>query len=190
MLSPANIVRILLHAQDNSGGGQDEGQMGDGPTRPQHPIRYLVRAQRSLQLVLKQLIDRYLNVYYRRTHRLDAPLITAIRMIAEPPPESLESELQGWVKASGDLHSGVWPSQKEARIWYKLQDRDTSGRRQEASTDFDDVITELDILYGDDEPFFGFERIDGGQVLKAEAGKWESVDITYRRGNPCTLIWR
>jgi len=56
--------------------------------------------------------------------------------------------------------------------------------RQEVLTDFDDIITELDVLYGDDEPFFGFRRIEGGKILEAKEGKWESVDITYRKGNP------
>jgi hypothetical protein len=106
--------------------------------------------------------------------------------VDEPPPETLVSDLEGWTKAPGDLHSGVWPTQNEQRIWYKLQDNpSTPGqKRQELLTDFEHVITELDVMYGDDEPFFGFTRIEGGKVLDAKEGKWESVDITYRRGNP------
>ena len=129
---------------------------------------------------------RYLNVYYRRTHRLDAPLITSIRVVDEPPPDTLQSDLKGWTKAFGDLHSGVWPTQDEQRLWYKLQDEKIrKGRkRQEVTTDFEDVITELDVVYGDDEPFFGFKRVEGGKVLDASEGRWESVDIAYRRGNP------
>jgi hypothetical protein len=87
--------------------------------------------------------------------------------VDEPPPETLVSDLEGWTKAPGDLHSGVWPTQNEQRIWYKLQDNpSTPGqKRQELLTDFEHVITELDVMY-------------------AKEGKWESVDITYRRGNP------
>lgn len=49
---------------------------------------------------------------------------------------------------------------------------------------YGDFINEIDVLYGDDDPFFGFERVQGGPVLKEEKGKWETVDITVRRGNP------
>lgn len=45
------------------------------------------------------------------------------------------------------------------------------------------IITELDIVYGDDEPFFGFERVQGGRVLEAKEKKWESVDLAFRRGS-------
>jgi hypothetical protein len=47
-----------------------------------------------------------------------------------------------------------------------------------------DVASEVDVVYGDDDPFYGFQRVDGGKVLEAKEGKWESVDIAYRRGNP------
>lgn len=124
----------------------------------------------------------YLNIYYRRTRRLDTPLITDIRVVPDPAPDTLN--LDGWVKASGDLHSGVWPSQDPARIWYKLQDGNSMRALQSFSSQVDEVITELDVVYGDDEPFYGFQRIQGGKVLEAKEGKWESVDIAYRRGNP------
>lgn len=74
---------------------------------------------------------------------------------------------------------------KEARLWYKVRDQTwRAERRQGIVDDLADVITEIDILYGDDEPFYGFQRIQGGNVLDAKDGKWESVDITYKRGNP------
>lgn len=49
------------------------------------------------------------------------------------------------------------------------------------------IITELDVLYGDQRPFFGFERVKNGPVLKKEAQKHESVDLVFRRGNPRKL---
>lgn len=104
-------------------------------------------------------------------------------MVAEPASDALD--LEGWIKAEGDLHSGVWPSQDSARLWYKLQDSAShSKKRQDLSLATDELITELDVIYGDDEPFYGFQRVQGGKVLEAKEGKWESVDITYRRGNP------
>ncbi|OCF33844.1 hypothetical protein I316_04556 [Kwoniella heveanensis BCC8398] len=136
----------------------------------------------------------YLNVYYRRTRRLDADLITDLRIVTEPPNDEQSAELKegGWIKSDGDVHNGVWPTQPEKRIWYKT-------RRQEAWRDdwklrerdwgsdgqtYEDFITEIDILYGDDDPFFGFERIKGGKLTPAKEGKWESVDVVFRRGNP------
>jgi hypothetical protein len=53
------------------------------------------------------LLSRYLNVYYRRTRRLDVPLITALRVAPEPLPDTLKTELEGWTKAAGDLQSGL-----------------------------------------------------------------------------------
>lgn len=47
----------------------------------------------------------------------------------------------------------------------------------------EEIITELDVVFGDDEPFFGFERVQGGKVLESLEGKWDSVDLAFRRGN-------
>lgn len=124
----------------------------------------------------------YLNIYYRRTRRLDVPLITDLRVVAEPVPDTLVSDLEGWTKAKGDLHDGIWPKQPVSRLWYKLSDQ---RKRQEMEAE--EIITELDIVYGDAEPFFGFQRVQGGKVLDEKAGKWESVDLAYRRGNPGKL---
>lgn len=124
-------------------------------------------------------------MYYRRTRRLDVPLITAIRLLPEPPPETLSAELEGWVKSDGNLHSGVWPSQEELRIWYKTRDQDwvrREKRQEEVSYEYGEVITEVDVVYGDDQPFFGFERVQGGKVTEGKEGRWESVDLAFRRG--------
>jgi hypothetical protein len=123
---------------------------------------------------------RYLNVYYRRTRRLDVPLITNLRIAPHPLPDTLKSDLDGWTLATGDLHSGVWPSQAETRLYYKTKDQ-AGGSKRQAVLD-QDIITEIDIVYGDDEPFYGFERIQGGRVLEAVDKSWESVDIAFRRG--------
>lgn len=81
------------------------------------------------------------------------------------------------------------------RLWYKLQDQDFRSKRtdledkQSMSYDIGQIITELDIVYGDNEPFYGFQRVEGGKVLEAKEGKWESVDIAFRRGNPGELVY-
>jgi hypothetical protein len=52
--------------------------------------------------------------------------------------------------------------------------------------DASEIITELDILYGDARPFFGFERVKNGPILSTDPQKHESVDLVFRRGNPRT----
>lgn len=133
-------------------------------------------------------------MYYRRTRRFDVPLISALRVVPEPPPEELNTELEGWIKADGNLHSGIWPSQSELRLWYKLREQDwdwwkrDQKRQEEISFDYGETITELDVVYGDDEPFFGFERVEGGVVTEAKEDRWQSVDIAFRRGNPSKQV--
>ena len=128
----------------------------------------------------------YLNIYYRRTRRLDVPLITDLRVVPEPVPQTLESDLEGWTQAKGDLHDGIWPTQPVMRLWYKVADQSTLWKKRQGMTGDDQIITELDIVYGDAEPFFGFQRVQGGKVLDEKPGKWESVDLAYRKGNPGT----
>ena len=84
--------------------------------------------------------------------------------------------------AKGDLHDGIWPKQPVSRLWYKLSDQ-----RKRQGIEAEGIITELDVVYGDAEPFFGFQRVQGGKILDEKAGKWESVDLAYRRGNPGEL---
>jgi hypothetical protein len=45
----------------------------------------------------------------------------------------------------------------------------------------EDVITELDVLYGEDTPWYGFERLDPPTTPEQE-GRVEAVSLTYRRG--------
>ncbi|WWC86702.1 uncharacterized protein L201_001579 [Kwoniella dendrophila CBS 6074] len=180
----------------------------------------------------------YLNVYYRRSRRLDVDLITDIQVVAEPPESEKLIELtnEGWIKAQGNLHSGVWPNQDEERLWYKTKSQNwddiwkrrnyrkkqneveeeeetqitdsntnenidvlpedsgetSTGGVEEIqngeSNDIEDInasyITEIDIIYGDSQPFFGFERIKGKPITISKKGRWESVGIAVRKGNP------
>jgi hypothetical protein len=129
-------------------------------------------------------LARYLYVYYRRTRRLDVPLISDIRVVPEPPPDNMTDLLKGWTKAEGDLHSGVWPSQSEMRIWYRTEDQDWTFRKrqEEVSYDYVKFITEMDVVYGDDEPFYGFQKVEGGPIIQSKEGRWESVNLSYRKG--------
>lgn len=44
------------------------------------------------------------------------------------------------------------------------------------------IITELDVTYGDDRPWYGFERLERPIATKDEGKKLESVWLTVRRG--------
>ncbi len=92
-------------------------------------------------------------------------------------------------------------------MWYKTKKPEMIGwkkprRRIKRSEDWDDweeaeelgssgavakeeeVITELDVLYGEGQPWFGFERVLNGPVVSTNGKRWESVDVVVRRGNP------
>lgn len=54
-----------------------------------------------------------------------------------------------------------------------------------STTESDEIITEIDVLYGDGPPMYGFERVKGGPMLAGGKGKkWDSVDLVVRKGNP------
>lgn len=162
-------------------------------------------------------------MYYRRTRRLDVPLITDIILLQDgdsPPPEI---PLHQYTQAKGNFREGVWPSQKGMRMWYKLrkggmyggktglrrgvgesdaqrdqwddfdeepsseaeeEEQEDSNTSEEEYDDGGDIVTELDVLYGDGSPFWGFERIGNGPLVAAKKDKYETVDIVMRKGNP------
>lgn len=46
------------------------------------------------------------------------------------------------------------------------------------------LITEVDVLFGEDRPWYGFEKIEP-PVTPEKEGRQESVYVTYRRGVQC-----
>lgn len=44
-----------------------------------------------------------------------------------------------------------------------------------------ELITELDVLYGDGQPWFGFDKL-APPTTEAQPGRRENVWLTYRRG--------
>jgi hypothetical protein len=119
-----------------------------------------------------------LNVWYRRTRRLDADLITDLKLLPDPPPKG--EDLAGWTEASGDLRTGTWSRRPSLRLWYKTRSP-KSAADMESHTD---IITELSAHFGGGDPFFGFERVRGQNVSEGE----HAVELIYRRGNPSE--WR
>lgn len=88
-----------------------------------------------------------------------------------PDPPRAELLADGWMQAAGNLHSGVFPRQPKQRLLYKA----APGEQH---------ITEVMPHFGDSAPFFGFERVPGPKVVEGKKGRWESVDLVFRRGNP------
>ncbi|KAG9037463.1 hypothetical protein FRB95_005402 [Tulasnella sp. JGI-2019a] len=117
----------------------------------------------------------YLNIYYRRTRRLDVPLITSIMVLAEDamPPQPHSS----WVKASGSLVDGVYPSQRPRYLWYKIQ-KPLAGIPQ--GVEVESLVTEIDVVYGDaGGTLWGFQKTN--DPVSPE-GKKDPVWIVFRKG--------
>ena len=52
------------------------------------------------------------------------------------------------------------------------------------------IITEIDVTYGDDVAWYGFERLTPSIADKDAAKKLETVSLTIRRGVKRTSIFR
>ncbi|KAI0291650.1 Metallo-dependent phosphatase [Multifurca ochricompacta] len=129
-----------------------------------------VRVQRDLNL---QAGMWHLLLYYRRTRRRDVPLISEIQLL---PSGLAPSGASGdWVKAPLSLRDGVRRA-PPLFLWYRnektLHDMSEEERRS--------LITELDVVYGDGDPWYGFERIS--PPTTENSARSESVSITVRRG--------
>ncbi|PPQ90772.1 hypothetical protein CVT25_010161 [Psilocybe cyanescens] len=130
-----------------------------------------VRVPRNLNLE-GGYISGWLNIYYRRTRRQDINLITEIRLYPQnEQPETLE----GWHKAKTSLRAGL-RGIPPLFLWYKTGK--TSGDM--SAKERANIITELDVLYGEDTPWYGFEKIEPPTL--SQRGRIEATWITYRRG--------
>lgn len=108
-------------------------------------------------------------IYYRRTRRLDVPLINDIILL---PDGTSPSAAGNWTKVSRSVGNDG-----PLFMWYR---RGKAARDMTAQEKQDDVITELDILYGADRPWYGFEKIDPPATV--EKGILVRETITYRKG--------
>jgi hypothetical protein len=111
-------------------------------------------------------------VHYRRTRRLDIPLITDIKILAEhdtPSPFSAS-----WNKVA----KPVSPRGRKLYLWY-LTGKTLSEMSIEEKQN---LITEIDVTYGDDVPWYGFERIQPAAAERDASKGFESVSLTIRRG--------
>lgn len=118
-------------------------------------------------------------MYYRRTRRVDVPLITSIQLLPatapEPPPSS---PAHTWTRIARSVRDGVVGT-PPIHLWYELGPR----LRDLSTDDKRNLITELDILYGDGSPWYGFEKLEGPPTMDAGSGPGRvNVWLTYRRG--------
>ncbi|KIK60489.1 hypothetical protein GYMLUDRAFT_244475 [Collybiopsis luxurians FD-317 M1] len=131
-----------------------------------------VRVDRNLNLESGYLSG-WLSIYYRRTRRLDINLVDSIRLL---PPDDSPSPSDGWTKAEKSVRAGVYHA-SPLFLWYHVGK--TAGEM--TSEEKANIITEIDVLYGDDEPWFGFEKLEPPTMPKVE-GRVESTHITIRTG--------
>ncbi|KAJ7281601.1 Metallo-dependent phosphatase-like protein [Mycena rebaudengoi] len=114
----------------------------------------------------------YLSIYYRRTRRQDINLITDIKLYPESetpfPPDS-------WTKVPESLRAGIRGS-PPLYLWYRVGKTAGEMTTEERSN----IVTELDVSYGDDIPWYGFEKLEPPTLLPK--GPSLSTWITMRRG--------
>ena len=93
----------------------------------------------------------YLHLWYRRSRRLDVPLITSLLILSDDDVDLIPEPKSSWHKASGSLVDGVYPRQKDIYLWYKLrpplQDASDDEEIQEAITEIDSKRAILSSLY-------------------------------------------
>ncbi|KAK7030663.1 AIP3 domain-containing protein [Favolaschia claudopus] len=115
----------------------------------------------------------YLNIFYRRTRRQDVNLITDIKLFSES--ESPSPSDGGWKKVPLSLRTGVMGA-PALYMWYKVGKTSGEMTVEERSN----IITELDVLYGDDIPWYGFEKLVPATML--HRNDVETTWLTMRRG--------
>jgi hypothetical protein len=82
-----------------------------------------------------------------------------------------------WFKVPKSARAGV-PRTPPLMLWYKAE---KTALQLSDSEKRENLITELDVLYGADIPWYGFEKLDP-PTAEEKPGKMESTWITYRRG--------
>lgn len=105
-------------------------------------------------------------------------MITDLAIADEGDEFAIPDNGKTWHQAEGILTDGIYPRVKNRRLWYAVQKPYKNATEGEQ---LDDVITELDILYGEDEPFWGFERVEG-LIYPGRPGKSLPISLVARKG--------
>src|ERR1700728_1311393 len=96
------------------------------------------------------------SLYYRRTRRQDVNLIADLRILPAGQEPDISSPYDVWRKADRSIRDGI-PGAKPLYLWYRIGK--TLGEMGEEERQ-EDIITELDVIYGSAQPWYGFERLD------------------------------
>lgn len=131
----------------------------------------LVSPELTCEVYVCLFLSQY--IYYRRTRRLDVDLINDIVLL---PKDEEPTTQENWQQVPTSLRNGV-PRAAPLYLWYKLGPRMSYLSSDEKTN----LITELDVLFGGDRPWYGFERFDP-PTTEGKEGHVESAWITYRRG--------
>jgi hypothetical protein len=123
-------------------------------------------------LGLYAFLNGWQEIYYRRTRRQDVNLVTDLKLL---PAGEEPSPRDNWFKVQTSLRTGVFGT-PPLFMWYKLGRTVGEMVKEEKAN----LITELDVLYGGDLPWYGFERVEPPTLAKKESA--EATWITYRRG--------
>ena len=121
------------------------------------------------------LTNYHKHIWYRRTRRLDVPLITELKLL--PEGEEPQSMSASWRKVPTSTRTGV-SSLPPQFLWYKAE---KTAREMTEDERKNDLITELDVTYGDDIPWYGFERLSP-PTTPGIKDKRQSTYVTFRRG--------
>ena len=100
-------------------------------------------------------------------------MITDIRLL--PNKETPSPFDANWQKVS----TPISPRGENLYLWYYRNQTLGEMTQQERSNK---LITEIDITYGDDRPWYGFEKLDRPAATKDESKGWENVWLTVRKG--------
>ncbi|KAF7982612.1 hypothetical protein HWV62_27650 [Athelia sp. TMB] len=114
-----------------------------------------------------------LILYYRRTRRLDVPLITEIKLLSEKDAAPTDPT---WAKVERSVRDGV-SGEPPMYLWYR---RGNTGKEMTAEEKQSNLITEIDVSYGSDRPWYGFKKLEPSVTV--EKGRIQSEWLTYRTG--------
>ncbi|KIJ55458.1 hypothetical protein M422DRAFT_151719 [Sphaerobolus stellatus SS14] len=118
----------------------------------------------------------YVNMYYRRTRKLDIPLITDLRLLPEGG-DNLLPERDSWYSVGRSVRDGV-KGTNPLFLWFKLGPTYRGLDKNQTRN----LITELDVIYGSGGPMYGFQMLFP-EVVKENA-QIDPATIAYRRGPP------
>lgn len=81
-----------------------------------------------------------------------------------------------WVKVDHSIRDGVMRAEP-LYLWYKAG----KTMQEMSAEDKSNFITEIDVLFGEDRTWFGFDKLEP-PVTPEQEGRISSVYVTYRKG--------